>query len=282
MPRFCSRKRRRGYQLIHVTETKRGRHWTSRRKLTNDLEAQWAALNRLCVDRGSQIRLARLIDRLNSHHHGVQESALAELELATLLIRVGMSVRFLPESQARTADLECVLQDERLFVEVTAMVGSAEPARAADHLPVELKDDEEEQEGGPGAVLTSRILARIMQKAKQLSDYCAPVVLAVSVPRVQQLEQRVRWRGAVELDLKQLAGLVSVALPRVRHLSTVLLSLWDVEPLPARSGVRLKNVYLVERSRQQAAYPRVRLLIANPCAVFPLSEEQQEALKQLL
>ena len=52
-------------------------------------------------------------------------SALAELELATQLIRIGAKVTFLPESQARTADLECRLGRERFFVEVTAMVGSS-------------------------------------------------------------------------------------------------------------------------------------------------------------
>ena len=50
----------------------------------------------------------------------VRESALAELELAVQLIRVGGKVTFLPESQARTADLECRLGRERLFVEITA------------------------------------------------------------------------------------------------------------------------------------------------------------------
>lgn len=254
----------------------------SRRELSTDLEAQWAVLHQLCVDQASHLRLARLIDRLHSRHWGVQESALAELELATLLIRVGMSVRFLPESQARTADLECVLREERLFVEVTAMIGAAERTRGAGYLPVELNDDGNEQKANPGAVLISGILARIMQKAKQLSDYCAPVVLAVSVPRVQECGQRVRWRETVGLDVKQLAGSASVLLPRLGHLSAVLLSLWDVEPLPAQSGVRLKNVYLVERSRQQAAHPRVRLLITNPSAGYPLSEEQRETLKQIL
>jgi hypothetical protein len=62
----------------------------------------------------------------------------------------------------------------------------------------------------------------------------------------------------------------------------VVLSLWDVEPSPARSGVRLANVAVVERSAQQSAYPRVRLLILNPAARHPLSPPVKDALKGLL
>src|SRR5581483_10333860 len=105
-------------------------------------------------------------------------------------------------------------------------------------------------------------------KARQFVDYCEPVLLAVTVPPKDRLgRQHSRGRGRQyasdleELDMKQLAGAVTVMLPRVRQVSAVLLSLWDVEPAMARSGVRLANVYLVERSPQQSAYPRVRLLI---------------------
>ena len=86
-------------------------------------------LHRHCADQSSHLRLGRLIHRLTHYDPGVQESALAELELATQLIRAGAGVTFLPESQARTADLECRMGRERLFVEVTAMVGSAERRR---------------------------------------------------------------------------------------------------------------------------------------------------------
>jgi hypothetical protein len=106
---------------------------------------------------------------------------LAELELATQLIRVGARVTFLPESQARTADLECRLGTERLFVEITAMVGSAERQR----LPLRglLKDEEAIDETDRGVILIHRLLARIQQKAKQLAGYAAPVVLCISIPR---------------------------------------------------------------------------------------------------
>ena len=93
--------------------------------LSPDLEDRWTTLRQHCADQSSHLRLARLVSRITHSDYGVRESALAELELATQLIRVGARVTFLPESQARTADLECRLARERFFVEITAMVGSA-------------------------------------------------------------------------------------------------------------------------------------------------------------
>ncbi len=34
-----------------------------------------------------------------------------------------------------------------------------------------------------GVILTHRVLTRIRQKAKQLADYCDPVILSMSIPR---------------------------------------------------------------------------------------------------
>jgi hypothetical protein len=209
----------------------------------------------------------------------VQESALAELELATLLIRVGANVTFLPESQARTADLECHLGRERFFVEVTAMVGSAEWRR----LPLRgiAAEEERDAEENRGLILIHRILARINQKAKQLADYCDPVILGISIPRADLQGPRSR-REEIRLDLKALAGSATVLLTKLRHLSAVLITLWDVEPLPAQAATRLANVMLIERTKHQRGYPRVRLLIQNPSASALLSERQEDALRQIL
>ncbi|WP_455389508.1 hypothetical protein, partial [Petrachloros mirabilis] len=86
--------------------------------LPQGLQDRWTALHRHCADQSSHLRLGRLVHRLTHYDYGVRESALAELELATQLIRVGARITFLPESQARTADLECRLGRERFFVEV--------------------------------------------------------------------------------------------------------------------------------------------------------------------
>ncbi|HEU5408767.1 MAG TPA: hypothetical protein VFU48_13445 [Nitrospira sp.] len=248
--------------------------------LPHHLNDYWSLLHRHCADHLSHLRLGRLLHRLAHHDPGVQESALAELEIATQLIRVGLRVTFLPESQARTADLECGLGSERFFVEVTAMVGSAERRR----LPVRgiMRDEEPEEETDCGVILTHRVLARIRQKAKQLADYCDAVVLSISIPRADLLGGRQGRREQIRMDLKALAGSITVDLMKLRHLSAVLISLWDVEPLPSRSALRLANVDLVERARHQRTHPRVRLLIQNPTAAAPLSERQADVFRLIL
>jgi hypothetical protein len=237
-------------------------------------------LRQHCADQSSHLRLARLVRRITHHDYGVRESALAELELATQLIRVGARVTFLPESQARTADLECRVSRERFFVEITAMVGSAERQR----LPLRglLMDEEGIEETDRGVILIHRILARIQQKAKQLADYSSPVVLSVSIPRADLRGELSARSEAIWLDLKSLAGAVTLLLTKLRALSAVLISFWDVVPIPAKAGTRLANVEVAERSIHQRGHPRVRTLIKNPAAAAALSERQHDAFQQLL
>lgn len=248
--------------------------------LSRQLEDRWSMLHRHCNDQSSHLRLGRLIHRLTHYDPGVQESALAELELATQLIRTGARVTFLPESQSRTADLECRIGRARLFVEVTAMVGSAERRR----LPLRgiAADDDQGAEEDRGVILIHRILARIRQKAKQLADYCDPVLLNISIPRADLRSGKQSRREEIWLDLKTLSGAVTLLLTRLPHLSAVLISLWDVHPLPAKAATRLANVELVERSRHQPTQPRVRLLIGNPAASAGLSVHQQDALRLII
>jgi hypothetical protein len=248
--------------------------------LSPDLQERWTTLRKHCADQSSHLRLARLLRRITHYDYGVRESALAELELAVQLIRVGARVTFLPESQARTADLECRLGRERFFVEITAMVGSAERQR----LPVRglLADEEGSDVRDHGVVLMHRILARIQQKAKQLADYDAPVVVCISIPRADLQGERTSRSEAIWLDLKSLAGAVTLLLTKLRAVSAVLISFWDVVPIPATASTRLANVELVERSTHQRGHPRVRMLIKNPAAGAHLSERQHDAFCQLL
>jgi hypothetical protein len=268
--------------VFHEGKRLPGASWKSEfdHEFPQALEDRWATLHRYCADQSSHLRLGRLLHRLTHDDPGVQESALAELELATQLIRAGACIRFLPESQARTADLECHLDRERFFVEVTAMVGSAERRR----LPLRgmLVDEEQRDEEDRGVILIHRILARIQQKAKQLADYCDPVILNISIPRADLQSGRTSRRDEIWLDLKTVAGSVTVALTRHRHLSAVLISLWDVYPLPSKAATRLANVEVVERSMQQRTAPRVRMLIQNPAASAVLSEGQKKAFYELL
>jgi hypothetical protein len=176
--------------------------------------------------------------------------------------------------------LECRLESERFFVEVTAMVGSAERRR----LPVRgiMIGEEPGEELDGGLVLTHRILARIRQKAKQLADYCDPVILSVSIPRADLLGKRHGRRERIRMELKALAGSVTMDLTKLPQLSAVLIALWDVEPLPSRATLRLANVELIERSEHQRTHPRVRMLIQNPGASAPLSETHDLLLRQTL
>ncbi|CUS39930.1 hypothetical protein [Candidatus Nitrospira nitrificans] len=248
--------------------------------LSQELHDRWSTLHRHCADQSSHLRLGRLVRRLTHHDYGVRESALAELELAIQLLRVGVRVTFLPESKARTADFECGLGRERFFVEVTAMVGSA----ARQRLPLRGLDLDEVvgEEEDRGVILIHRILARIRQKAKQLADYCDPVMLSISIPRADLQGEKNARSEAIWVDLKALAGVVTVLLTRVPTLSAVLISLWDVEPLLSRGALRLANVEIIERPKQQRAQPRVQMLIRNPSASAPLSEYHDASIRQIL
>lgn len=253
---------------------------TTREGLSSDLEDRLTQLHRHCADQSSHLRLGRLLHRLTQSDPGVKESALAELELATQLIRAQVHVTFLPESKTRSADLECHLGRDRFLVEVTAMVGSA--ARRRMPLRGIARDEEQGEEEDRGVILLHRILARIQQKAKQLADYCDPVVLHISIPRADLQSGKSGRPEAIWLDVKVLSGAVTVLLTSLRHLSAVLIALWDVEPLPSKAGTRLANVELVERPKSQRTHPRVRMLIHNPGAASPLSEWQAEVFVQLL
>jgi hypothetical protein len=142
-----------------------------------------------------------------------------------------------------------------------------------------------------GDLLINRILARIEQKARQLSDYCAPVILAVHVrqavggrddDRFGRLVKDKREHGLVALDLRRLAGAVTGLLLPLRHLSGVVLALWDVEALPASSGVRLANVEIVERSGGDARHPVHRVSILNPEGRFQVGQLERQAVRALL
>ena len=281
MPRFRPRKTFRLVTSLHDGHREPLPAWKREELgLSQELEDRWTKLRQHCADQSSHLRLARLVRRITHYDYGVRESALAELELAVQLIRVGARVTFLPESQARTADLECRLGREHFFVEITAMVGSAERQR----LPLRglLQDDEGIDETDRGVILIHRILARIQQKAKQLGDYSAPVVLCISIPRADLRGEHTSRSEAIWLDLKSLAGAVSLLLTKLRAVSAVLISFWDVVPMPAKAGTRLANVELIERNAHQRGHPRVRMLIQNPSAGAHLSERQREAFCHLL
>ncbi len=234
-------------------------------------KARWESLAVACPDRASRDRLQYLSRRLTGRDRGARESALAELELATLLTRAGFGVSFLAESHARSPDLACELREARLVVEVTALVGSSHARRPADRPSHRREVDNPDVRGG---VLIDRMMARMGQKARQLAHASAPVLLAITVPHP---DERV-----ADLDLRALSGTATLVLLRLPSMSGVLFSLWDVDPAPATSGIRLANVDMVERSGRLTAYPRIRMLVRNPAARYPFGPTISDALRGLL
>jgi hypothetical protein len=143
-------------------------------------------------------------------------------------------------------------------------------------------NEEQGAEEDRGVILIHRILARIQQKAKQLVDYRDPLILSISIPRAALQGRKANRRKQIWLDLKALAGSATVLLTKLRHLSAVLISLWDVEPLPSKAATRLANVEVVERSKHQRTQPRVRMLVQNPTASALLSERQRDMFRQIM
>lgn len=91
-----------------------------------------------------------------------------------------------------------------------------------------------------------------------------------------ELGDKANRHEEIWLDFKALTGSVTVLLTPPRHLSAVMIALWDVEPLPSKAGTRLANVELVERPKRQRGYPRVRMLVQNPRVSILLVERPNE------
>ena len=104
------------------------------KKRIQEFSTQWQQLYELCRDQESRNRLTELREQFERQKRGVSEPAQAEVEAAHLLWQVGFSIAFLQESDARTADLECWLGNDRLFVEITAIIPNP-PARRRCYVP---------------------------------------------------------------------------------------------------------------------------------------------------
>lgn len=247
------------------------------KKRKQEFLAKWQRLYNVCPDQESRLRLSELREQFERQRRGVSEPAQVEVEVAHLLMKVGFSLAFLRESDARTADLECWLGTNRVFVEITAIVPNPTPRRSAP----QLRTEERALEGDIQQVaFVRRLLGRMAEKARQLSRYCAPVVLAVTVPNAELLE----GEPLVEekLDLQRLAAILISTLSTIPQLSGVLLTCWNVAARPTRSNVRLSQAHWVTRSGADLALPRIRLFVVNRFATYALSEEEIQALKATL
>ena len=245
-----------------------------------EFHAQWHRLHECCTDQESRTRLVGLREQFERQKRGVSEPAQVEVEIACLFMQAGFSVAFLEESAARTADLECYLGTNRLFVEITAILPNLS-ARGSIRAGVLFEEKDRFMEGNmQQEVFLRRLLARMAEKAKQLSRYCAPVVLAVTVPNDPEWEED--HSSEHELDLQSFSGILATALAGAPQLSGVLLTCWNAPAQPPRSNIRLSQAHWVARSGTDAAFPRIRLLVVNAFATYALDEKAIQALKMVL
>jgi len=250
------------------------------KKRRQEFDAQWHRLYDLCHDQESRTRLADLREQFERQRRGVSEPAQAEIEVAYSLLQAGFSIAFLQESDARTADLECWLDMNRVFVEITAIVPNPSSRRLGRPGAGSGKEEEFLEGDFHQEAFVRRLLARMAEKSRQLSRYCAPVVLAVTVPNDELLE----GEPLVEekLDLQRLAAMLTTTLAGIPQLSGVLLTCWNVPAQPLRSNVRLSQAHWVTRSGASLALPRIRLFVVNDFATYALSEQEIQTLKSTL
>lgn len=244
-------------------------------------DRQWQAISSLCHDEASRQRLAWLQVQYGSRRYGVSEAAQAEVELATLLTNAGFSVVFLPESDAPTADLECYLGPSRVFVEVTVIVGGGSPVlrKKVEH-PVDEGDGQSIQWDAHERIFVKRIVARIKEKDRQLLNYCAPVVLALTVYSPERLGSKREEK--IKIDFQRLLGVIATTFPLVHQTSALFLTLLDLPAKPSQASIRLNNVYVGDGFRKENGASRIRLLAVNPYATYPLDGVMIQALKTVL
>jgi len=246
-------------------------------------DRKWRRLQALCPDPDSQHRLTWLQEQFLKNQRGAMESAQAEIDTATLLIQAGFGLSFVKETQSRTADFECYLGHDRLFVEVTVIVPTG-PERSKEGGPPHGVKAEEESSDFFKDALVKRMLARINEKSEQLVDYCAPVLLALTIVHQEQTplhNGRMNSRK-MPLDLQQLGGVITTALGRVPQLSGVLFTLWNIQPAESRSNIRLSNVSVGEWVSEPKGFSQVRCFAVNPTASYPIEPNACIALSRAL
>lgn len=243
-----------------------------------DIRRQWVDLMAICSDAESQRRLMFLQRQMERCSEMDAASSLAEVEMAHFLSRAGFSVSFLEAGGGRTADLQCYDGSHRFFVEVT-VIQSAQglshavaPTRSA--ILLETGDDFFEQ------AFVKRLLARMAEKTKQLERYCAPVLLAVSIPDL--LTENRRKTSLWPLDLQRLAGMVVGILAEAPQFSGLLLTFWNTPAQKLRNPIRIRQVHWVTRPFQEGPNPRIRLLVANSFARYPMMTREIRMIRDVL
>lgn len=239
---------------------------------------QWETLAKACEDGESQTRLANLWDHISRFPVRQAASAHAEIETAYFLAHAGFSVAFLEASGGRTADLECYDGTHRFFVEVTVIQSTQGATRKSPvvrlqpHQILESSDEFFEQ------ALVKRLLSRMAEKARQLERYCAPVLLAVSVPDLPWGKGRPQKIPPV--DLQRLAAMLVGVVVDVPQFSAILLTLWKTPAQELRNPIRIRQVTWVTRPPGNPLDPRIRMLAVNPVARYRLSSQELQSIKE--
>ena len=120
--------------------------------------------------------------------------------------------------------------------------------------------------------LVKRLLSRMAEKARQLERYCAPVMLAVSIPDLPW--RKGRPQEIPPLDLQRLAAMLVGVLVEVPQFSAVLLTFWKAAAQESRNPIRIRQVSWVTRPPGDLQDPRIRLLATNPAARYRLTPRE--------
>ncbi len=238
---------------------------------------QWQELARACLDGESQTRLAMLWDHISRFPVRQAASAHAEIETAYFLAQAGFSVAFLEASGGRTVDLECYEGTHRFFVEVTVIQSTQGATRKSPVVRLQPHQILESDEFFEQA-LVKRLLSRMAEKARQLERYCAPVLLAVSVPDLPW--GKGRPQDIPPLDLQRLAAMLVGVVVDVPQFSAVLLTLWKAPAQELCNPIRIRQVTWVTRPPGNPRDPRIRMLAVNPVARYRLSSQELKSIKE--
>ena len=244
-------------------------------------ERKWRQLQTICPDPDSQHRLTWLQQQFAKGQRRSMESAQVEIDIAVLLADAGFTLSFVKETETRTADLECYFEHDRLFVEVTVIVPT-ESERSKDVRAHHATNAEDESLDFWKDGLVKRMLARMREKAVQLANYCAPVILAMTLVYQEQSVSANGKSRKLDLDLQQLGGVMTNALASIPQVSGVLLTLWNIQTAESRSTIRLSNVHIGEWVANQKGYSQVRCLALNPAASYPIESGVQAAFQRVL
>ena len=241
---------------------------------------QWETLAKTCLDEDSQVRLNTLLGQLNRLPPSQAASAQAEIETAHFLVQAGFSLAFLEATGGRTADVECYDGIHRFFVEITVIQSTQGATRKPGNVGVQPHQILETEDEFFEQALVKRLLSRMAEKAKQLDRYCAPVLLAVSVPDV--LWGNVPQQEIPPFDHQRLAALMVGVLGDVPQFSGLLLTLWKAPAQESRNPIRIRQVSCVTRPSGDGSKPRVRLLAVNPFARYQLTPRELHMIKKAM